>query len=118
MGLRPQASIMQVKTPPDAIAAAATVYTLTENGHLYGTTNGGAIWSRIKGMVLEGIDRRNLVLSAESSRPIKQCLPRRSGGAWDTLGGQPGRLQVDDAGDTWARGGCRQDGRRPCSGRW
>ena len=52
--------------------------------------------------VLEGIDRRNLVLSADFKHD-HTLYASAQGWAWNELGGQPGVFKSTDEGVTWAR---------------
>ncbi len=95
-----ESQFMQVEIPPDA-TDANTVYALAENGYLFVTTDGGANWSLVS-TTLEGIDRRNLVLSAEFTSD-QTMYASAEHWSWDELGGGPGVFKSEDGGVTWTR---------------
>ena len=95
-----ESRFMIVKIPPDA-ANANRVYALAETGALFITQDGGANWSLVS-TVLQGIDRRNLALSANFN--VDQTLyASAENWSWQELGDGPGVFKSTDGGVTWAR---------------
>ena len=95
-----QTRLAQVEFPPDT-TGPDFLFALAENGDLFVTHDGGTSWSLVS-TVLEGIDRRNLVLSADFKHD-HTLYASAQGWAWNELGGQPGVFKSTDEGVTWAR---------------
>ena len=88
-----ESRLIQIKIPPDA-TDADTAYVLAENGYLFVTTDGGANWSLVS-TALEGIDRRNLVLSAGFGTDQTMYAAAKYGSS--------GVFRSTDGGVTWMR---------------
>jgi photosystem II stability/assembly factor-like uncharacterized protein len=92
--------IRQVEIPPDA-TDGNTLYTLSEDGHLFISTDGAASWSLVS-TSMQGFDYRNLAFSAEFGTD-QTMYASAEGWSQEEYGGGPGVFKSSDGGMTWSR---------------
>jgi len=94
-----ESAFRQVEIPPDA-TDGNTLYALSSEGHLFMSADGASNWSLVS-TALEGIDFRNLVLSATFNHDRTMYLSSESRS--EEMGGGPGVYKSSDGGLTWNR---------------
>jgi hypothetical protein len=103
-----KSSLRQVEIPPDA-TDGNTLYTLSDDGHLFISTDGAANWSLVS-TSMQGFDYRNLAFSADFGTD-QTIYASAEGWSWEEYGGGPGVFKSSDGGVTWIRmaGGMTND---------